>query len=445
MADLFFSEALLPDGWARNVRISIADGRVARIERDAAARPDDETHALGVPGLPNLHSHAFQRGMAGLAEIRGPASDSFWTWRDRMYRFVGAMTPEDVEVLAAQAYVEMLETGFTRVAEFHYVHHDRDGTPYANLAELGARIGAAARQTGIGLALLPVFYAHAGFGGRAPEPAQRRFVNDIDQYGRLVEACRAALRGDPGATVGIAPHSLRAATPDELAALLPLAQGQPIHIHIAEQTREVDDCLAWSGQRPVEWLLDHAPVDGGWCLVHATHMTLDETRRMAASGAVAGLCPITEANLGDGTFDAVRFVAAGGVYGVGSDSNVQIGAADELRQLEYSQRLALRARNVMAMGEGGSTGRALFDGALAGGAQATGLTAGIVEGGSADLVSLARDHVAFAGRTGDALLDAWIFAGGRGLVDCVWMRGGKVVEHGRHRDADAIARRFRRT
>jgi formimidoylglutamate deiminase len=442
---LFFVEALLPDGWTRNVRITISDGRIINIERASEPCASDERHAVGLPGLPNLHSHAFQRGMAGLAEIGGPASDSFWTWRDRMYRFVSAMTADDVEALAAQAYVEMLEAGFTRVAEFHYLHHDRDGTSYVNLAELGERIGAAAQRAGIGLTLLPVFYAHAGFGGQSPDVAQRRFITDVDRYARLVEACRGVLSSDQNMLVGIAPHSLRAVTPDELAAILPLAAGQPIHIHIAEQMKEVEDCVAWSGRRPVDWLFDHAPVGRDWCLVHATHMTPDETQRLGASGAIAGLCPITEANLGDGIFDAPRFVAAGGAYGVGSDSNVQIGVADELRQLEYSQRLALRARNVIGLGEGTSTGRTLFDGALAGGARATGRSAGIALDASADLVSLERDHVAFVGRTGDALLDAWIFSGGRGLVDCVWTHGKKVVQDGRHREAAAIARRFRLT
>jgi formimidoylglutamate deiminase len=443
VASLFFAEALLPEGWAKSVRLEIAEGRIASVERDASPRPGEERHAIGLPGLPNLHSHAFQRGMAGLVEIRGPASDSFWTWRDRMYRFVGAMEPEDVEALAAQAYVEMLEAGFTRVAEFHYVHHDRDGAAYADPAELAQRIGAAARETGIGLTLLPVFYAHGGFGGRPAQQNQRRFINDVDRFSRLVEASRQALASEPGTIVGIAAHSLRAATPEELGAILPLAAGRPIHIHIAEQTQEVADCIAWSGQRPVEWLLDHAPVDQRWCLVHATHMTPEETRRLAVSGAVAGLCPITEANLGDGIFDAVGFTDAGGAYGVGSDSNVLIGAADELRQLEYSQRLALRARNVLARGEGGSTGRALFDAALRGGAQATGLgSGGLVTGASADLVSLDAEGVLLAGRSGDAVLDAWIFAGGRHQVDCVWMQGRKMVENGRHRNAELIARRF---
>jgi formiminoglutamate deiminase len=404
----------------------------------------DERHAVGLPGLPNLHSHAFQRGMAGLTEIRGSSSDSFWTWREVMYRFVSRMTPEDIEAIAAQAYVEMLESGFTRVGEFHYVHHDPSGAPYDDIAELAGRIAAAAQGSGIGLTLLPVFYAHAGFGGRAPDEGQRRFINTVDRFGLLLEASRRALAGCWGAKVGVAPHSLRAITPDQLAAILPMAADAPIHIHIAEQTKEVDDCIAWSGNRPVEWLLDHAPVDQRWCLIHATHMTDEETRAMAATGAVAGLCPVTEANLGDGIFNAPAFLAARGVFGVGSDSNVLIDASEELRQLEYSQRLALRARNVMATADVVSTGRVLFEGALAGGSRALGVTSGLAEGGVADIVSLDADNLALAGRSGDALLDSWIFGGRRSLVDCVWTSGRKVVTNGRHHQAEQVATGFRR-
>ena len=328
--------------------------------------------------------------MSGLTEMRGPASDSFWTWRDLMYRFVARMSPDDIEAIAAQAYVEMLEAGFTRVGEFHYVHHDISGAPYANPAELAERIMAAAAASGLGLTLLPVFYAHAGFGGHAPDAGQQRFINDISHFAKLMQAARRAAMAVEGTVVGIAPHSLRAVTPEELAAVLPLAEGGPIHIHIAEQTREVDDCLAWSGRRPVQWLLDHAAVDRRWCLIHATHMTTDEIGRLVLSGAVAGLCPVTEANLGDGTFNAPEFLGFGGAYGIGSDSNVLIGVADVLRQLEYSQRLAHRARNVMATGKIASTGRALFDAALRGGSRALGMTtAGLADGAPArDLVSL---------------------------------------------------------
>jgi formiminoglutamate deiminase len=393
--------------------------------------------------MPNLHSHAFQRGMAGLAEIRGSAADSFWTWREVMYRFVGRMTADDIQAVAAQAYVEMLEAGFTRVGEFHYIHHDVSGAHYSNIGELAERIVSAAQATGIGLTLLPVFYAHAGFGGRAPEQNQRRFINTIDGFSELMSACRRAIAGEQGAVLGFAPHSLRAVTPDEFATILQLDGACPVHMHIAEQIQEVDACVQWSGQRPLQWLFDHAAVDRRWCLIHATHATADETACLARSGSVAGLCPITEANLGDGTFSAAEFCDRGGVFGVGSDSNVLIGVSDELRQLEYSQRLAHRARNVLA-GASASTGRRLFDGAVAGGSQALGVASpGLVEGGFADIVSLEAEHVALAGRSGDAILDSWIFGTSRSPVDCVWTRGRNVVRGGRHHAGDAIARRFR--
>ncbi|WP_426435390.1 formimidoylglutamate deiminase [Bradyrhizobium genosp. P] len=445
MPELHFKRALLPDGWARNVRLSIAGGWISSVQTGVAATNADECHAIGVPGLSNLHSHGFQRGMAGLTERRGASSDSFWTWRDLMYRFVARMTPEDIESITAQAYVDMLEAGFTRVGEFHYIHHDAAGAPYADLAELAGRVVAAAQASGIGLTLLPVFYAHAGFGGRAPDDGQRRFVNDVDRFARLMDASRRMVAGCESGLVGIAPHSLRAVTPEQLAAILPLAEGGPIHIHVAEQTKEVEDCLAWSGQRPVHWLLDHAAVDRRWCLIHATHMTDDETRAMAATGAVAGLCPVTEANLGDGTFNAPVFRGAGGQFGVGTDSNVLIGVEDELRQLEYSQRLTLRARNVMTSARSPSTGRALFEAALAGGAQALGVAGGLAAGLAADIVSLDADSVALAGRSDDALLDGWIFASARSPVDCVWTLGRRVVTNGRHHHGESVAAGFRRT
>jgi formimidoylglutamate deiminase len=387
--------------------------------------------------MPNLHSHAFQRGMAGLAETRGPGSDSFWSWRNVMYRFALSMTPDDVEAVAAQLYVEMLEAGFTRVGEFHYLHHDKDGGHYADIAEMAARIASAASETGIALTLLPVFYAHAGFGGTAPGEGQRRFINDRDAYTALLERCRALTDALPEGITGVAPHSLRAVTPDELSAVVAIAGDKPIHIHIAEQVKEVEDSIAWSGRRPVEWLLDNQSVDGRWCFIHATHMTEAETRAMAKVGAIAGLCPVTEANLGDGTFPA-EFFAAGGRFGVGSDSNVLIGLPDELRQLEYSQRLAHRARNVLAA-PGGSTGRALFDGALAGGAAALGAEAGLAAGRAADFVSVKARHG--LDLAGDMLLDAWIFANGA-TVDCVWVNGRKQVENGRHLAREAIGQRF---
>jgi len=441
---LHFNTVLLADGWASNVRLTLADGRIAAIERDVPALPDDEQADIGLPGIANLHSHAFQRGMAGLTERRGRGQESFWTWRTLMYRFVDRITPDDLEAIAAQAYVEMLEAGFTRVGEFHYLHHCAGGAPYTDLAEMGARIAAAAEQSGIGLTLLPVFYAHGGFGGAPVSAAQGRFLNGPDRYATLFDASRRAVAGLDGAMVGIAPHSLRAVTPDELKAILPLAETSPIHIHIAEQTQEVSDCLAWSGARPVEWLLDNNPVDGRWCLVHATHMTGSETKRLARSGAVAGLCPITEANLGDGLFPASSFRRQGGRFGVGSDSNVLIDLGEELRLLEYGQRLNRRVRNVIARA-GQSTGRALFDAALAGGAQALGVEAGFSVGAPADIVSLDAGHPNLAARGGDDILDSVVFAGGHGLISGVWRAGRKLVSDGMHRDRAAVAARYKTT
>ncbi|CAN7525638.1 formimidoylglutamate deiminase [Mesorhizobium amorphae] len=443
MTAIFAEQALLSDGWHGNVRISLADGRIVTVDPGASPQADDERHAIVVPGMPNLHSHAFQRGMAGLAELRGPSADSFWSWREVMYRFALSMTPDQVEAVAAQLYVEMLEAGFSRVGEFHYLHHDRDGKPYANIAEMAERIAAAAGETGIGLTLLPVFYAHSSFGGAAPNEGQRRFINDVGRFALLLETSRECVRALNQAVVGVAPHSLRAATPEELTAVAAMAPNGPVHIHVAEQVKEVEDCIAWSGARPVEWLLANAGVDQRWCLIHATHMTAAETVGMAKSGAVAGLCPITEANLGDGTFAAPLFREHGGRFGVGSDSNVLIGLPDELRQLEYSQRLAHRARNVLAVA-GGSTGRALFDAALDGGSAALGAgPSRIAAGAAADFVSLDGDHPSLTGKASDAVLDAWIFANGT-KVDCVWVHGAKLVSGGRHAKREAVAERFRK-
>lgn len=438
MTTLHAESALLPEGWRHNARLTIEAERITGIESDVAAEAGDECHKVLIPGMPNLHSHAFQRATAGLTEMRGSGSDSFWSWRTLMYRFALSMTPDQVEAVAAQLYMEMLEAGFSRVGEFHYLHHDQDGGHYANIAEMAERIGAASRETGIALTLLPVFYAHSGFGGAAPVEGQRRFIHSVDDFARTVENCRTLTKGLAGARLGIAPHSLRAATPEELRQVVPLAGDGPVHIHIAEQVKEVEDCLAWSGARPVEWLLANMPVDDNWCLIHATHMTEAETRGMAKRGAIAGLCPITEANLGDGIFSGELFLAESGRFGVGSDSNVLISVPEELRQLEYSQRLGLRARNVIAHPEG-STGRLLFETALSGGGTALGAPAGLAPGNYADIVALDTGMVPYLET--DRLLDHWIFAGGVG-VDCVWSLGRKQVEGGRHVRREAISQRF---
>ncbi|MGV2122692.1 formimidoylglutamate deiminase [Agrobacterium vitis] len=438
MTTLHAKQALLPDGWAKDVRLTLKGRSISAIEQGVEAQAGDERHEVLLPTMANLHSHAFQRGMAGLAELRGPDNDSFWSWRTVMYRFALTMNPEQMQAIAAQLYVEMLEAGFGRVGEFHYLHHDRDGSPFANRAEMAERIVAASSETGIGLTLLPVFYAHSGFGGLAPNDGQRRFINDLDGFAELLDGAKKVASNLPGSVTGIAPHSLRAVTPEELSALQQLSFDGPIHIHVAEQVKEVEDCVAWSGQRPVQWLLDNADLSNRWCLIHATHMTDDETMRMAKSGAIAGLCPITEANLGDGTFNAEVFLGQGGRFGIGSDSNILIGIADELRQLEYSQRLAHRARNVMAV-PGGSTGRYLFDGAVAGGAAALMAESGLSAGKPADVVSLKPHHD--LGLSGDQILDIFLFANGA-AVDCVWVGGFKQVEAGRHIARERIAARF---
>lgn len=445
-AALHFDTVLLPDGWAERVRITIADGRIDTLERGVDPRAGDERIAIAVPGMPDVHSHAFQRGMAGFTEFRGPDADNFWSWRTLMYRFVGRMSPEDLEAISAQAYVEMLEGGFTRVGEFHYVHHDTNGNTYANPAEMTERVVAAAAETGIAMTLLPVFYAHSGFGGAPPSEGQRRFILDVPRFARLLEDGKRLVASLADSRLGVAPHSLRAVTPEELAAVVALAPNGPVHIHAAEQTGEVEQCLAWSGARPVEWLLGHAPLDARWCLIHATHLTDDEIRRGAASGAVAGFCPVTEANLGDGIAPAKAFVAAGGAIGIGTDSNVSIGVAEELRQLEYCQRLRDRARNVIEHGATRSTGRVLFDGALRGGARSLGVAAehtGIAVGAPADVVSLDPVSPALIERRDDALLDSWIFGGGSRCIDGVWRGGVKLVEQGRHRAREAVAKKFR--
>ncbi|WP_448206930.1 formimidoylglutamate deiminase [Azospirillum sp. sgz302134] len=443
MTTLHFASALLGNDWHDDVRLHVEGGRIARLETGVPAASEDERHAVALPGVASLHSHAFQRGMAGLAELRGATDDNFWSWREIMYRFLRAMTPEDVEAVAAFLYVELLEAGFTRIGEFHYLHHDADGRPYADPAETAARIGAAAAETGIGLTLLPVFYAHSTFGGAPPNAGQRRFISDLDLFARILERCRDIAAALPGANVGVAPHSLRAVTPEELSAVVAMAEGAPIHVHAAEQVREVEDCLAWSGARPVEWLLANQPVDSGWCLIHATHMTPEEIAGVAARGAVAGLCPITEGNLGDGILDTVSFAAAGGRFGIGTDSNVQIGLAEELRMLEYAQRLVRRARNVLAAPMQ-SSGNRLLMAALEGGTQALGQggATGLAVGAPADIVSLDVAQPSFVGRRHDQILDTWIFSAGSRAVDCVWVRGTKLVEGGVHRARAAVGERY---
>ena len=440
---LWFEHGLLPSGWASGVEITISDGTIEAISTGVMPPSGAVRGRTVLPGLPNLHSHAFQRAMSGLTEVRGNSQDSFWSWRSLLYQFASRIRPEDIHAITAMAYAEMLEAGFTRVCEFHYLHNAPDGGRYDDPAEMAGQVIRAADDTGMGLTLLPVFYAHAGFGGQPLAEEQKRFGNDAGSFARLLEAVGQHTANQTDFVLGIAPHSLRAVTPDELNELILLDKGGPIHIHIAEQVKEVQDCLAWSGARPVDWLLHNAPVDGRWCLVHATHTDDRELHRIAKSGAVAGLCPVTEANLGDGIFDARAYISYGGHYGVGTDSNVSISASDELRMLEYSQRFKTLSRNVMA-GEGyASTGRALFEGALAGGGRAAGIPVGLAPGNPADLVALSEADLPEAAIGGDRLLDAWVFRGKSNVVSDVWRRGKHVVTGGQHIHRAGIEARYR--
>ena len=444
------AHAFLASGWARDVRVTLRDGRIDALASGGTARPGDTRVDTLLPALGNLHSHSFQRAMAGRAEWRAGGRDSFWTWRDLMYRLAARLTPEQVQAVAALAFMEMQEAGYAAVGEFHYLHHQPGGVPYGDPAEMSARILAAARTTGIGLTHLPVLYTRGGAGGAPLLPEQARFGTDVAGFLRLVEGVRGGMGAMPADTrLGIAPHSLRAIVPDDLRAVLGAREGGPVHIHIAEQPREVADIEATLGARPVAWLLDNAPVGPDWCLIHATHMTPAETRAMAASGAVAGLCPVTEANLGDGPFDGPGYLAAGGAFGVGTDSNVAVSMTGELRMLEYSQRLRDLARNVMVAGEDGtaegSVGRTLYCGAARGGAQALGRDAGeIAVGRLADLVAIDSTHPTLCALTRAQILDGLVFAAKGGVVTDVWSAGRHAVTGGRHGARDAIVAEYRK-
>jgi len=459
------AQALLPDGWAFDVSVGVGeDGRLASVERAPVGERAAEASAVGVgsaggpdetyevqrvdvllPAPANAHSHAFQRAMAGLAERRGPdPSDSFWTWRRLMYRFLDRLGPDEIEAIAAFVQMEMLEAGYACNVEFHYLHHQVGGARYEDLAELSGRIVAAAATSGIGLTLLPVHYEYGGLDRRALAGGQRRFGTDIDTFAQLLEGAGEALGHlPPDARLGVAPHSLRAIDAAHLPALLGLAPQAPFHMHLAEQSAEVDEVQEALGARPVEWLLDNADVDQRWCLIHCTQMLAHETLALARSGAVAGLCPITESSLGDGIFDGASFLGAGGRIAIGSDSNVRIALVEELRTLEYSQRLRDRSRAALATADR-STGRRLFDAVLAGGAQAAGRGAGGIEVGSpADLLALDTDRVDLDGRTGDTLLDSLVFAGDDAMVSDVWAAGRHLVSGGRHRARESIVANYR--
>ncbi|WPN53585.1 formimidoylglutamate deiminase [Pseudomonas sp. P9_2] len=445
MSAFFAERALLPNGWANDVRLEVsADGLLTKVAANASA---DGAERLGGPvlaGMPNLHSHAFQRAMAGLAEVAGNPNDSFWTWRDLMYRMVGKINPEQLQVIARQLYIEMLKAGYTSVAEFHYVHHDTNGQPYADRTELSRQISLAAASSGIGLTLLPVLYTHAGFGGQAPNEGQRRFINSTEHYLDLQARLQPILTAQPAQQLGLCFHSLRAVTPEQIQQVLAASDKTcPVHIHIAEQQKEVDDCLAWSGKRPLQWLYDNVEVDERWCLVHATHADADEVTRMANSRAIAGLCLTTEANLGDGIFPAVDFLAQGGRMGIGSDSHVSLSVVEELRWLEYGQRLRDQRRNRLYRSDQPMVGRTLFDAALDGGAQALGQPIGRLEVGKrADWIVLDGNDPYLATASEDGILNRWLFAGGDRQVRDVLVNGKWVVREGHHAGEEDSNRAF---
>ncbi|NKB77125.1 MAG: formimidoylglutamate deiminase [Gammaproteobacteria bacterium] len=446
MNTLHLKSALLPSGWARDVQISIADdGNISDIKTGIAGA----TEGCLLPGMANLHSHAHQRAMAGLAERAGDSNDSFWTWRTTMYGFLDAIDPGHLNAIAAQLYLELLKSGYTRVAEFQYLHHQTDGSHHENIAEMSLQTLEAARSTGLGITNLPVHYQFGGFGGQPISDQQRRFANNPEQFLAIVESLEQAGKQDQNVVTGIAAHSLRAVTTQsfgEVLAALSNTEALPIHIHIAEQTKEVDDCITWSGSRPVEYLYQNFDVNKNWCLIHATHMTEGETIDVARSGAVAGLCPTTEGNLGDGFFNATQYIEAGGKLGIGSDSHISTSPTEELRWFEYGQRLVHRSRNQLSGGFNRSTGRNLFDIAVSGGAQACGHNSGAIEVGKrADFVVLDTEHPLLCERQEDELLDSWIFSGNENPVRDVYVGGKRVIDNGHHANEDKIQQQFRST
>ena len=441
-----FTSALTSSGWQKDVRVSVGqNGMIENVE--AGVKGGELIAGIAIPAVPNVHSHAHQRLMVGLAERAGPGADSFWTWREAMYGFALKLSPDDLEAVAAQAYVEMLKAGFSCVGEFQYLHHQPDGSPYDEPAEMSLRCISAAEQAGIAITMLPTLYNYSGFGGQAANAGQRRFVNDADRFLEIYQTLNAVCGANPLRRLGISPHSLRAVTPELLKTVLNgIDKGARVHIHVAEQTKEVDDCLTWCGKRPIEFLLDQFDVSERWCTIHATHMITDETQRLAKSGAIAGLCPTTEANLGDGIFPADTFMKQGGAIAIGSDSQITISPAEDLRMLEYSQRLRDRTRNTLASGAGSSTGRTLFDAVLTGGAACLDSPSGaIAVGKRCDISVLDDEHPAMIGREGDAALDTWIFSAGNGAVKDVIVGGLHVVKDRRHINEDRIQKKFSET
>ncbi len=449
---LFCAHGFTGQAWVRDLRLTIdADGRIQSLKMGQAPQRGDVIlqHQALMPAACNLHSHTFQRAMAGRTERTESKSegDSFWTWRTMMYRFLDHLGLEQVEAIAALAQMEMMEAGFAAVAEFHYLHHQTDGSAYDNPAEISHRVMSAAEETGIGLTHLPVLYSYGGAGNQPLSGGQRRFGHKIDTFTTLIESLRSDMNRVPKDwNLGAAPHSLRATDPEQLHILKSFMGDAPIHIHIAEQQKEVEAVTEWLGARPVEYLMGNIGIDKNWCLVHATHMTASETDNLARSGAVAGLCPITEANLGDGIFPGTSFQRAGGTYGVGTDSNTGITLNGELRLLEYGQRLRDQSRNAMLPPDSihGSTGQTLYEDILRGSAKALSRTSGqLAEGQWADLLTLDLSQPAMTGLTADQMIDGWIFGTSTNGIHSVWSAGRQMVEAGRHIKRDQIIAGYR--
>jgi formimidoylglutamate deiminase len=447
---LYAENILLNDGWASKQTITIEQGVITAI---TAGKADGAEVAKGavIPGMVNCHSHAFQRAFAGFSEQGSEGQDSFWTWRKIMYQFLAQLTEVDAKSIAKQLYIEMLKMGYTRVAEFHYLHHDIDGSTYDNnsshLATMAHAIFDAAKESGIGLTLLPVLYQHSGFGEQAPTDGQKRFINSTAQFNQLVSDCFTLSESFPNTNVGIAPHSLRAVNKDALASAIAhvraLDKQAPIHIHIAEQQKEVDDCLAHYGKRPVQWLLDNIALDQHWCLIHATHLDEQERKGIIATQAIAGICPTTEANLGDGIFPTTEFLAEQGTIAIGSDSHISVNPIEELRWLEYAQRLIRQQRAILASKEQASVGQNLWQQAAVGGAQSTNSNTGCLAiGKQADLLVLDSEQTKLFANTRQHLLDSVIFASQQNIVNDVMVNGAWVIKDKQHKEQQQTGDNF---
>ena len=445
-----FSCAWLPDGWHRNVVISVdPSGDIVDISADDTVTTARTINGAAIAGMPNIHSHAFQRAMAGLAEQRGGKDDSFWTWREAMYDVASRITPECLNAVAAQLYADMVKAGYTSVCEFHYLHSYAEASSEKRSHDVRLAMSQAlmdaASTAGIGLTLLPTLYQTSDFGGAPPTERQRQFSMETREYLDLLDALRQSSQRSAQLEVGVALHSLRAVPPESLQMVLDSRQdGQVTHIHIAEQEREVQACQQHFGKRPIEWLLEHAPVDRHWCLIHATHATAAELQAVAATGAVVGLCPTTEANLGDGIFPMGELLAAGGAFAIGSDSHVSLSPIEELRWLEYQARLVRRQRGVLTA-DGASGGALLWQRACTAGARVTGRPVGeLAVGKRADVLVLDLSSSLLAARSDTSIIDTFVFSGTSESVRDVMVGGRWLVQDRRHFAETAVAAGYKR-